>query len=354
MRSNRWRSLAAVIGALALAPLGHAQAPAPAQTTPAASPAPQVALETKPVGRGKNPLFAAADPHLTIANGRWWIYATTPRAAGNPKWQRLYAYSSPDLRNWTQVGPIFSFDKVDWIDDDGAKRHYLWAPALAAANGKYYLYYSVGPQNPTPSRIGVAVGDSPAGPFVDSGAPLITGDGSWEAIDPVVFKDPKSGTTYLFAGGSAGAKLHAFELDASMTKIAREVPVEQPPAFTEGAFIHERGGAYYLTYSSGRWYDASYSVHYSTGPSPLGPWTYRGPILVSDARRKGPGHHSIARNPVTGDWVIAYHRWESSSNGPFSGDRRLAIQALSYNPDGTIAPIKMDDDPPPLSPLPLH
>ncbi|HEX8234259.1 MAG TPA: family 43 glycosylhydrolase [Caulobacteraceae bacterium] len=312
------------------------------------------APEAVTVGRARNPVFPAADPHLAVAQGRWWIYATTPDAAGRPSWARLYAHASDDLTRWTRIGPIFSFQGVRWIGDDDVRRHYLWAPALAEANGRFYLYYSVGPQNPTPSRIGVAVADTPEGPFTDTGKPLltgVTGVGEWEAIDPMVFTDPRTGIAYLYAGGSAGSKLHVFELEPTMTAVRREVRVEQPPNFTEGPFMHERNGVYYLSYSHGRWYDASYSAHYATAPSPVGPWAYRGVLLRSDERHRGPGHHSIARNPATGEWFIAYHRWEAAGRRTFQGDRQVAVQRLTYNPDGTIAPVQMDDAPPPSSPL---
>lgn len=300
----------------------------------------------------RNPIFAAADPHLTIAGGRYWLYATTPGELGDEKTPpRLYAWTSPDLREWGRTRPIFSFEGVDWIDDDGAARHFLWAPALAEAGGRYFLYYSVGPQNPTPSRLGVAVGDTPAGPFKDSGKPLLTGGKGFEAIDPAVFVDPKTGTAYLYVGGSAGAKLRVFELDPTMVEFKREVRIDQPPKFTEGPFMHERNGVYYLSYSNGRWYDATYSAHYATAPGPLGPWTYRGVLLRSDATHKGPGHHSIVQNPTSKEWFIAYHRWDRIGPGPFDGDRNIAVQRLTYAPDGSIPRIRMDDAPPPASPI---
>src|SRR3546814_1093950 len=82
------------------------------------------------------------------------------------------------------------------VDDGGAPSHGLWAPDMLAANGRYYFYYSIGPQHPTPSRLGVATCEAPAGPCIDSGQPLLTGGGGFEAIDPMVFADAKSGKTY--------------------------------------------------------------------------------------------------------------------------------------------------------------
>src|SRR3546814_9549657 len=74
----------------------------------------------------------------------------------------------------------------------------------------------------------------------------------------------------------------------------------------------ERGSTYYLSYSSCIYRHDSYQVHYATAPSPTGPWAYRGKIVESDARFKGPGHHAFLHDPADGGWYIAYHRWERS------------------------------------------
>ena len=282
-------------------------------------------------------VFAGADPSALAADGKYWIY---PTDAGDGS--TLFAWSSADLNTW-QKGPALVTQKgIRWIGDDGAPRHYLWAPHMTAANGRYYFYYSVGPQDPTPSRLGVAVCDTPAGPCTDSGKPLVTGGNGFEAIDPMVFVDPKDGTPYLYAGGSAGATLRVWVLKPDMVSLDREVKVDQPPHFTEGVFMHERGGVYYLSYSAGRWNTSGYQVHYATASSPTGPWTYAGPILVSDGKYNGPGHHSFLRDPRDGQWYIVYHRWEGEKgDGPYRGERRVAIQKLEYRADGAIVPVRM-------------
>ena len=299
-----------------------------------------IALATTAVAG--NPEFQGADPHAVLIGDELWVFPT-----GGPggSWaaDRFGAFSSRDLKTWRSRGVSLRRDNIRWIDDDGARDHFLWAPGVARRNGKWYLYYSVGPQNPTPSRIGVAVADRPQGPYRDSGRPLITGGNGFEAIDPMVFDDPRSGKSYLYAGGSAGATLRVWELTTDMVGIAREVKVDQPPMFTEGAFMHERGGIYYLSYSHGRWNGPDYSSHYATAPSPTGPWTYRGAILTSDARHQGPGHHSFVQDP-TGGWLIVYHRWESPpAEAPLKGERQVAIERVHYAADGTILPIEMTD-----------
>lgn len=287
-------------------------------------------------GEAVKSVIAGADPASLRADGQYWIF---PTGRGD----RLSAWSSTDRVAWTKRGDLIAQKQIRWIGSDRAPRHYLWAPHMVAANGRYYLYYSVGPQNPTPSRLGVATCDTPAGPCTDTGRPLLTGGKGFEAIDPAVFVDPRTGTPYLYAGGSAGATLRVFTLNPDLVTIAREEKVEQPPAFTEGAFVHERNGIYYLSYSSGKWNDGTYRVHYAMAPSPLGPWKYRGVILQGDRKYRGPGHHSFVAD-ADGGWWIVYHRWENQGGpGPYEGDRRIAMQRIEYDALGQILPVSMGD-----------
>lgn len=281
-------------------------------------------------------ILPGADPFALADGGKLYIYPTG-RGATLDVWTKTDAA-------WHDDATLLRLAAIPWIRDDQAGRHYLWAPDMIAANGHYYLYYSVGPQDPTPSRLGVAVCDGPEGPCADSGKPLFTGGSGFEAIDPMVFVDPRSGVRYLYAGGSNGAKLRVFILAADMVTIAREILVDQPLAFTEGVFMHERNGVYYLSYSHGHWDRSDYSVHYAMAASPTGPWKYRGVLLASEGSYKGPGHHSFVQDPATGDWLIVYHRWEGKhGDGPYEGDRRTVIQKIEYLPTGEIAPVHMTD-----------
>lgn len=295
---------------------------------------PTMTVETPPETTPTNPILQGADPDALLIEDTVWVYPTQRSGKG-----LFYAHSSKDLVNWEIHGPILQFSEISWIPEG----KHAWAPGIAAKNGKFYLYYSVGPK---PSHIGVAVANSPAGPFVDSGQALLSDNGnpSFEAIDAMVFTDPVSGKSYFYAGGSAGAKLRIFELKENMISFAREISVTTPPNFTEGPFMHLREGVYYLSYSHGRWNDASYAVHYATSSSPTGPWSYQGKILGNDASHKGPGHHSIVHNPHEDAWYIFYHRWNNkSSAGPFSGHRFTAVDLLEYDSQGKIVPVIMTD-----------
>ncbi len=293
---------------------------------------------------GHNPVLKGADPDAAVFGDTVWLY---PTDATHRIGAAFWAFSSKDLKTWTEHGPILKFDDIPWIAADKAPWHGAWAPCIVRKGAKYFFYYAVGPQNPTPSRIGVAVGSSPAGPFKDSGKPLITGGNGFEAIDPMVFHDPKSGQDILYAGGSAGATLRAYVLDETMVGIVREVLVQTPKEFTEGVFMHYRKGTYYLSYSHGFFRGSSYSSYYATGNNPFGPWNPRGPILQSDATHKGPGHHAIFQKPGTDEWYIAFHEWPGrTGDGPYEGQREVAIDRLEYDKAGRILPVRITDDVP--------
>jgi len=290
---------------------------------------------------GASTLFDGADPDVLIAENQFWIFPTN---VGKYAGKFLFSYSSDDLKRWTRHGPILRLKDVLWVSLDGVTRHSLWAPGIIKRRGKYYLYFSVGRQNPTPSRIGVAVASTPDGVFVDSGKPLITGGGPFEAIDPMVFSDTRSGHTYLYCGGSAGCQLHVYELNDDLLTISKQIMVDTPYNFTEGAFMHVRNGIYYLSYSHGCWRDDSYCVCYSTAPGPTGPWTYKGKILTTDRQHFGPGHHAFLKDQSTGKCYIVYHRWNGRSASKKRPEvRSIAIDSLEYKKNGDIFPVRMTD-----------
>jgi hypothetical protein len=270
----------------------------------------------------RNPVLGpdAPDPHVAFLDGRYWIYPTSEGG------QRFHAYSSLDLVNWVDEGVVLDLGPgVSWTDRNG------WAPAIAFRNGNYYFYYSANGPYPE-SKIGVAVGASPKGPFTDIGKPLIHSDQSVpiEAIDPMVFIDG-DGQAYLYYGGSAGqGNMGIYKLNADMTSLSGSRIVQRPSYFTEAPFVHQRNGVYYLSYSNGGWDTPDYNVHYATSTSPLGPWTYQAQILSKDYNYTGPGHHSILQRPGSDDWYIVYHRYEDGTE--FNARRRAtAIDRLTYS-----------------------
>lgn len=217
------------------------------------------------------------DPHIAVLDGKYWLY---PTGGG-----QFRAYSSFDLTNWVDEGVVLDLGPgVSWTDRNG------WAPAIVFRNGKYYFYYSA--NGPAPdSKIGVAVGNSPRGPFTDKGVPLVHSTSTVEAIDPMVFVDD-DGQAYLYYGGSAGSNLAIVKLNSDMTSLAGTPVVRTPSYFTEAPFMHKPNGIYYMTYSNGRWYDRR-------------PWAVDVPRADPLLQHRGQGPRTPLGAPAPRDGPVA-------------------------------------------------
>ncbi|PNG18942.1 family 43 glycosylhydrolase [Streptomyces cahuitamycinicus] len=284
--------------------------------------------------RTRSPLLPGlnADPDVRYMNGRYWIYPTTD---GFPGWSgtKFKAYSSKDLVNWKDHGVILDLGPdVTWADKNA------WAPAIAERNGKYYFYFCAEQQ------IGVAVADSPAGPFKDAlGKPLVAKGGPFKGqmIDPSVFTDD-DGQAYLYWGNGHG---YVVPLNDDMVSFdASKAKDITPDNFREGAFVIKRKGTYYFMWSEDDTRSENYHVAYATGPSPLGPWTKRGTILEKRPEYGilGTGHHSVVNTPGTDDWYMVYHRFALNGPGRPGGDgthRETTIDRMEFAADGGIKPV---------------
>ncbi|MFF4395532.1 family 43 glycosylhydrolase [Streptomyces sp. NPDC001480] len=283
--------------------------------------------------RTRSPILPGlnADPDVHYLNGEYWIYPTTDGFQG---WSgtSFKAYSSKDLVHWKDHGVILDLGPdVSWADKNA------WAPAITERNGKYYFYFCAEQQ------IGVAVADSPAGPFRDAlGKPLVAkGKLAGQMIDPAVFTDD-DGQAYLYWGNG-----HAYvaPLNDDMTSYdpskVKDITTDD---FREGSFVIKRNGTYYFMWSEDDTRSENYHVAYATGPSPLGPWTKRGTILSKRPEYGilATGHHSVVNVPGTDDWYIVYHRFALNGPGRAGGDgthRETTVDRMRFAADGTIEPV---------------
>ncbi|WP_243400002.1 family 43 glycosylhydrolase [Arthrobacter glacialis] len=263
-----------------------------------------------------------ADPTIAVVDGRYLVFATTD---GSPDWgsTAFRAFTSHDLLTWEDHGVAFDVRDSAW-----AAGH-AWAPAYAHANGLHYLYFTA-----DRGSIGVAVAEAAAGPYVDTGRPLVAeGDFAGVAIDPAIFTDD-DGASYLYWGNSVA---HGVRLGADMVSFdPAQVVSWVPRDFREAAWVHRRGDSYYLSWSVDDTRSEDYQVHYATGSGPLGPWRYRGVLLCKDADRGilATGHHAIARVAGTDDWVVAYHRFAIPGGNGYH--RELRFDRLHHRPDGLL------------------
>ena len=116
-----------------------------------------------------------SDPDIDFLDGKYWMYTTTDGYSG---WSGtvFHAWSSEDMRNWTDEGIILDLANDNpGLNDQGVQIEAsdwavgsAWAPSIEEKDGKYYFYYC-GKFSNGESAIGVAVADNPAGPYTDKG-----------------------------------------------------------------------------------------------------------------------------------------------------------------------------------------
>lgn len=272
-----------------------------------------------------------ADPNIAVFGETYYLMTTQD---GFPDWsgKQFFVWSSPDLVTWTRgADAILTLNgtsgNVPWSDGNA------WAPTVAEKDGKYYFYFSG--NNPTFNykTIGVAVADSPDGPYTAQETAMINGTESIVAsqtIDPYAFQDPVSGKYYIFWGN--GKPLVA-ELGDDMVSIKEDTITQLSglTSFNEASSIAYRDGLYHFNYATNDTRSEYYATNYATSTSLTGPYTYQYPILQLNASLGilGTGGSTLLNVPNTDDWYIAYHRFQiPDGNGT---DRETTLDHLYFN-----------------------
>jgi beta-xylosidase len=279
---------------------------------------------------------ADPSPHFfqTKDGGKFYLYATDDASNSGKYWDSTTwrLYTSPDLKSWTDAGIPLAVTVFKWARPDAK----AWAPEAAYRNGKYYFYAPVGGD-----KIGVAVSDRPDGGFADARTdPLVdkardanAGD---EPIDPAVFVD-KDGQAYMYFGTRVPKVVKLKPDMISTDGPIRNVEIQGLPAsdakkkYGEAPFLHEHGGVYYFTFSTG-WPG---QILYATAPSPLGPFTYRG--VVIDYLKISTNHQAIIEQDGK-SWIFYHDNLLPGGNG---WRRSITVAPLEYGPEGTIQPVAL-------------
>lgn len=298
-----------------------------------------------------NPIIPGwyADPEGAVLNNEYWVFPTYSAKYA----QQVFfdAFSSKDLVTWEKHTHVLDTSMIKWAKEA------LWAPAIIEKAGKYYLFFSANdvqkPGGPYWDEkdainhhggIGIAVADSPAGPFKDYlGKPLI-GEFHNEAqpIDQFVFKD-KDGAYYMIYGGWGHCNIAKLNNDFTgfipwtKDQLFKEIT---PEGYVEGPFMFRRKNTYYFMWSEGSWGDDTYKVAYATASKATGPFKRMGTILQLDKNiATGAGHNSVMNTPNTDQWYIVYHRRPIPNEG--RDHRVTCIDKLEFAKDGSIKPVKM-------------
>ena len=293
-----------------------------------------------------NPMITdkwTADPAPMVHDGTLYLYVGhdewydgQDEAGGGQEFNitEWLCYSTRDMKTWTDHGSVLKPTDFSWGTGEA------WASQVVEGpDGKFYYYVTAMASEPYNSRlVGVAVSDSPTGPFVDPlGKPLVSDDmtpngprGWWNDIDPTVLIDAE-GTPWMCWGNGT---CFIVKLKRNMIELDGPIEILRVPGFVEGPWLDRHGDMYYLTYASmGR---GGETISYATAPSMEGPWTYRGPLT-------GPAENSFTIHPgiveFRGQSYLFYHNATLSIDGIEGriGRRSVCVDYLYYQPDGRMA-----------------
>jgi beta-xylosidase len=286
--------------------------------------------ESNPVVRYKY----TADPAALVYKNKIYIYAghdECPAPQNHYVMNEWCVFSSSDLKTWREHATPLSVKDFAWAKGDA------WAGQVIEREGRFYWYASVEHGSIPGKSIGVAVSDSPVGPFKDArGSALIANNMtteytqiSWDDIDPTVFMD-ENDQAYLFWGNTqcyyAKLKPNMIELDGPIQPVSL-------PRYTEAPWIHKRGEWYYLSYAS----EFPEKICYAMSRNITGPWEYKG-ILNEIAGNCNTNHPAILE--FNGQWYFVYHNGSINPNGG-SFRRSVCIDRLYYLPDGSMQRVQM-------------
>jgi len=298
-----------------------------------------------------------SDPAPMVHNGTMYVYTGHDEDNADFFWmQEWRVYSTQDMVNWQDHGSPLALESFSWADDRA------WASQTIERDGKFYWYICAHSKISNGMAIGVAVSDSPTGPFRDAiGKPLFE-NGSWDHIDPTVMIDD-DGQAWLMWGNP---RVYYLKLNRDMISYSGELGMLD---MTEEGFgapsmdKRERGKKYKDNYTEGPWlrkvdsskfkvnpskvYQLLYAaggvpehISYSTAPSPTGPWTYAGEIMPLCDTKSFTNHCGVA--DYKGHSYFFYHTGKLPNGGGFG--RSVAVEEFKYNADGSFPTIMPTDE----------
>lgn len=287
----------------------------------------------------QNPVFEPvfADPSILHADDGWFYAYGTQDDWGDGAGSRIVPIiRSRDLVEWEYMGT--AFEKMPGWKENGG----LWAPCIAKVDDQYYLYYSYSVwADPNPG-VGLAISDTPDGPFTDLGKIYLSSEvGIANGIDPFYIEE--DGKRYLFAGSyHTGERegIHAFELTEDGTQIKdANAKIKISAGDFEAVMIHKRKEYYYFFGSKGGCCDgenSNYRVKIARSKNLLGPYLDRNGNPITDRGHgtllirgndtyAGPGHNArIVTDKKGQDWFI-YHAIPKDNPRVKSGANRRSL-----------------------------
>lgn len=311
--------------------------------------------------KGDGTYVYGGDPFVLVDGDTVYLYSGHDTATNEAYLIPEYiCYSSTDLVTWKDEGVIMKADKatVSWANTGQdawaaqAVKHY----DAEAGKDKYYLYFCTWDATSSGKQsIGVAVSDSPTGPFEDLGQPLVKGTltepetSGWNDIDPTVWiENDENGEEHRYLAWGNGI-YYVCELNEDMISVkdlngdgqitcgeGNDIIPKTVSNFTEAPWLYRRQdesgncyGNYYLFYASG-WREG---MSYATTDDLLkGVWTAGG-VIATPSATSNTNHMAVF--DFKGKTYFVYHNGALPGG---SGFRRISnIRELEFNSDGSIS-----------------
>ncbi len=296
----------------------------------------------------------AADPSVITVGDTFYLYATD--AEEGYDCTSIRVWSSKNLTDWIEVGQAFRPASDAWAVKN------LWAPEVIAANGKYYMYYSGYNHVTGKMGIGVAVSDSPTGPFHEyeegnysrTEQPIVF---DFPAIDPHPFIDD-DGRVYLYyskdqveeSPGKFVSSIYGCELNGDMVTVnVDNVTTEALVApgisdaynnyWNEAPNVYKHSGKYYMIYAAGYYKDKGYCLGLAVSDNPLSGFkkvNYTPILKAQDGGEyiSGTGHGDFFPSPDGTEVWLAYHSHVDVENP--GDERKINFDKVSFDASGEL------------------
>lgn len=259
--------------------------------------------------KGRNPVLP---PDIRIPDGeahvfhdKLYVYGSFDVSAKEYCSEEYHVASTSDMLTWEVGEKSLDGNDIPWPDDKKKKKYYVVDMGLKDPTPVYreilkgmHIPLGLMPKGIRPQNIDFAA-------FVPNKHLLFAPDCC-----------EKNGKYYLYFCMSDYTEEHGFH---------------------EGSSMRKRNGIYYYVYPCIFRKGRPTCLAYATSKSPLGPFTYRG-IIIDNAKCDPESwniHGSIEE--FHGQWYVFYHR----SSGNCRANRRLCVEKIFFNDDGTIDEVKM-------------
>ncbi len=343
IRTHGWSKTAArarhSLAALSLAALTLGLASCSNGTT---SGFPATAASTNPLAvyQLQGAVSLVHDPTIIRSGSMYYVLSTDPGTT-NGQVGDLPILCSSDQINWSRCGQVFN-TIPSWITNLYPGITTLWAPDASYFNGVYHIYYTASTFGTQTSSIGLATAPTMAGPWTDSGGPILqsVSGSAYNAIDPNILIDYGTGTTVQhvwltfgsFYGGIYQREINPatgqlLSTNTTLYHLASQPGVSGNPI--EGASMVQKNGYYYLFASIGsccnsNYLTDNYQVIVGRGTSPNGPFVDQngtamlsagGTVILSTSGEfTAPGGEFVYTDAVNGD-LITFHALSNNQNG---------------------------------------